>query len=191
MATCLNYSSLVPKCVDCTYDQDQVSCRSCEAGYVVDQDNNQCVKTKDVTTPGITSLIRETKTDVNATESNFQTVSDRLTNCRTSLGPAIGGSIAGGFVLGVLAAAVVFYLRGRILQKQKDRTQSKNTCMYYNVSMAASNEEQSRSERHLDRKDIELALASVQCEATLYEKLSEQSNPNLYDHLELPSENKN
>jgi hypothetical protein len=44
VATCLNCSSTVPKCVDCSFDQNLVSCRSCQTGYVVNQDN-QCVTT--------------------------------------------------------------------------------------------------------------------------------------------------
>jgi hypothetical protein len=67
---------------------------------------------EDVTTSAITSR-KQIKTDVNATEANFQTVSDCCINCACSIAPAIGCSIAGGFVLGVLAAAVVFYLRVR------------------------------------------------------------------------------
>jgi hypothetical protein len=63
---------------------------------------------KDVTISGTTS-ITVTQPDVKATEAYLQTALDY----RGSLGPAIGGSIAGGFVLGVLAATVVFYLRER------------------------------------------------------------------------------
>jgi hypothetical protein len=53
--------------------------------------------------------------------------------------------------------------------------------MYYNVSMAASHEEQSQAERQLDINDITFTSALRQCEATRYEKLSEQNKGNLYD----------
>jgi hypothetical protein len=37
----LNCSTRVPNCVDCSFDQNELTCGSCEPGYVVNQDN-QC-----------------------------------------------------------------------------------------------------------------------------------------------------
>lgn len=167
---------------DCQQCSSTDACKNCNSGSNCSKEvsitTNALTSTENVKTVTITEItsITQTKADVTATE-----LTQTGLNCRCSLGPAIGGSIAGGFVFGVLASAVVFYLRERCLLKQKDRKQSENT--YYNMSMEASHQEEPRSGSSTD-----IGVKSRQCEATLYEKLSEQNKGNIYDHLDKPSE---